>query len=72
MVKIWARSETLAGIVVTQVRFLQTSSLNRSKKIISGFDYEHPPMKYEPIRCDSSVYCRHFLVSDEVNYSSKL
>ncbi len=27
MAKIWARSETLAGIVVTQVRFLQTSSL---------------------------------------------
>ncbi len=27
MVKIWARSETLAGIVVAQVRFLQTSSL---------------------------------------------
>ncbi len=27
MAKIWARSETLAGIVVSQVRFLQTSSL---------------------------------------------
>jgi len=34
MVKIWARSETLAGIVVTQVRFLQTSSLNKSIKYI--------------------------------------
>ncbi len=28
MAKIWARSETLAGIVVGQVRLFQTSSLN--------------------------------------------
>ncbi len=44
----------------------------RSKKMISGFECKHPSMKYELFGCVSSVYCRHLLVSDKVNYSSKL